>query len=155
MSRFATTKSCCFFGHRDADAGIQSMLYAVAEKHITQYKGTTFYVGGYGDFDRMSVCILHELKQKYPHIETIFVVAYLPTGKELEYDRHLYSETLYPEGLETVPRRFAVTHRNRWMVEHSDYLIAYVRKGYGCARTAMRFALKKGKQVINLYDCII
>ena len=35
-------------------------------------------------------------------------------------------ETIYPEGLEYTPRRFAISKRTQWMVQQSDYVIAYV-----------------------------
>ena len=143
-------QTCCFFGHHDTIAEIRSALYAEIENHITNHNVKTFYVGGYGNFDRMSVTILNELKRKYPQIEIILVLAYLPTEKKPEYETDLYDATLYPEGLETVPKRFAISHRNRWIVQQSDYLITYVRTSYGGAYKALQHAKRTGKQMINL-----
>ena len=36
-----------------------------------------------------------------------------------------FDGTFYPPGMETVPKRAAIVRANRYMVEHSDYLIAY------------------------------
>ena len=58
---------------------------------------------------------------------------------------------LYPE-LERVPPRFAITHRNRYMVEKADLVIAYVSRARGGAYQAYRHALRKGKTVINLAE---
>jgi len=145
-------QTCCFFGHRDANAEIYSALYSEIEKHITRYNVTTFYVGGYGGFDRMSAGALKTLKGKYPHIEIILVLAYLPTKKKTEYESDIYGSTLYPEGLEAVPKRFAIARRNRWIAERSDYLIAYVRESCGGAYEALRYAKRKRKKVVNLAD---
>lgn len=65
--------------------------------------------------------------------------AYLPT-KETQY-----KNTLYPEGLESVPLRFAISHRNKWMVEKSDYVIAYVNWNFGGAAQFYEMAKKKVK----------
>ena len=46
-------KICCFFGHRDTGDEIYPALYAEIEKHIILYGVRVFYVGGYGNFDRM------------------------------------------------------------------------------------------------------
>jgi len=45
---------------------------------------------------------LGELKRKYPHIRYFEVLAYLPKSQP----EH---ETLLPEGIETVPPRFAIS----------------------------------------------
>ena len=36
------SKTCCFFGHRNASTEIRPALYAEIEKHITQYKVAVF-----------------------------------------------------------------------------------------------------------------
>ncbi len=36
-----------------------------------------------------------------------------------------FDGTFYPPGMETVPKRAAIVRANRYMVDHSDYLIAY------------------------------
>ena len=142
-------KTCCFFGHRDTGIEIRPALYAEIVKHITQYGVGVFYVGGYGNFDDMSVDILRELKEKYPYIEIIGVLAYLP-GKKEEYKTKLYDNTVFPEGLEFVPRKYAISHRNRLIIQQSDYLISCVRTEYGGAYEALRYAKRNKKQTINL-----
>lgn len=60
-------------------------------------------------------------------------------------------DTIFPEGLELVPRRFAITHRNRWMVDQADYVVAYVDHNYGGAAQTLKYAKGKGtKQILNL-----
>ncbi len=142
---------CSFFGHRHVSDGIRAGLYAEIEKHITENKTDTFYVGGYGQFDALAAVILHEMKERYPHISVYRILAYMPT----EADGESYGKqhpTLYPEGLETVPRKFAITHRNRWMVRQSDYIIGYVLTGYGGAYEALKYARQQHKCVVNLAE---
>ena len=62
-----------------------------------------------------------------------------------------YDSTVYPP-LETVPRRFAISHRNRWMVETSDVVVAYVLHDWGGAAATLRCARKKKKQIISYFD---
>jgi hypothetical protein len=76
-------------------------------------------------------------------------LAYLPTGADKTGGDGRFP-TLYPEGLEFVPRRFAITRRNRWMVEQSDYVIAYVQTGYGGAYIALEHARQRGVKTVNL-----
>ena len=144
-------KICSFFGHRNTSSEIRTALYAEIEKHITQYGMTFFYVGNYGNFDYMSAAVTHELKQKYPHIEVCLVHSYMPVKKD-EYETNLYDSILLPDGMEFAVKRFAITHRNRFVVNESEYVIAYVRTTWGGAYQAMQYAKRKKKHVINLAD---
>lgn len=94
-----------------------------------------FLLGGYGAFDNMVAGVVRELKKKYPNITAVLVLPYLNrTAGFAGYDT-----TVYPP-LETVPKRFAISHRNRWMVENSDIVVAYVNYGWGGAATTLRYA---------------
>lgn len=108
---------------------------------------TTFYLGGYGAFDSLAASILREQKKQYPQIELVLVLAYLNT----ERNTSGYDSTVYPP-LETVPRRFAISHRNRWMVESADVVVAYVLHDWGGAATTLRCAKQKKKQIISYRD---
>ena len=111
-----------FCGHAQISQSekIEKWLYDVTQKLIEQ-GATTFYLGGYGAFDSLAASILREQKKQYPQIELVLVLAYLNT----ERNTSGYDSTVYLP-LETVPRRFAISHRNRWMVESADVVVAYV-----------------------------
>ena len=108
-----------FCGHSQItkEDKIASWLRTVTQSLIEQ-GATTFFLGGYGEFDSLAASILREQKKKYPQIKLVLVLAYLNTGKNTSG----YDSTVYPP-LETVPRRFAISHRNRWMVEASDVVV--------------------------------
>ena len=57
-----------------------------------------------------------------------------------------FDGTFYPPGMETVPKRAAIIQANRYMVEHSDYLIAYVRHSVSNAWDLVEYARKYEKQ---------
>lgn len=46
--------------------------------------------------------------------------------------------------------RYAIARRNKWMVEMSGYVIAYVKCNVGGAARYKTLAEKKGKTVLNL-----
>lgn len=106
-----------------------------------------FYVGNQGNFDRMVICCLKELKEQY-NINYAVVLAYLPHNKQSGNDN--FTNTILPDGIETVPIRFAISYRNKWMIEQSDYVIAYVKFSLGGAAQFMNIAEKKKKVVINI-----
>ncbi len=139
-----------FFGHRDVPASLQERLCGILTDLIENENADAFYVGSQGDFDGMVKRTLVELKQKYPQIRTAVVLAYLSNqsgGMCLDG-----IDTLYPEGLETVPPRFAIIRRNRWMIRNSDTVIVYARYSFGNAFKLKSIARQQGKRVINLAE---
>lgn len=138
--------ACTFFGHRDCPDSVKPELLAAIESLITEKNIHIFYVGNHGNFDRLVISVLNELKVLYPDINYYVVLAYLP-GKD--YGMQEY-ETVYPEGIETVPKRFAIDFRNRWMIDRSDYVISYVNRNFGGAAKAKSYAEKKRKVIINI-----
>ena len=142
-------KTCCFFGHREVTHNIIDKLKAIIESLIAENGVTEFYVGHQGQFDSMVYSILKELKAKYPQIRYTVVLAYMPD----EHIKDVYGEdTLYPDGLETVPKRFAISKRNDWMIRQSGVAVCYVHKITGGAVKFRDKAEKKGLQIIDVLN---
>lgn len=137
-----------FFGHKDTPKEIEPTLRSTLVDLIENHGATEFYVGNNGNFDTMVRRQLENLSQTYPITYNV-VLAYLPTKKS-EYDD--YTNTIYPEGIETVPKRFAISYRNKWMVEQSDIVITYVARTYGGAWQFKALAERQGKKVIELSE---
>ncbi|OUP11615.1 hypothetical protein [Anaeromassilibacillus sp. An200] len=138
-------KACCFCGHRDTPESILLSLEQKIQYLITQEQVQQFYVGNEGNFDRMARKSLYKLQQSYPWIQIAIVLAYLPHTRE-----ELSKDTLYPEGLENVPPKYAIIYRNRWMIDHCDYLISYVTRSYGGAVRMLSYAMQKKRTIFSL-----
>lgn len=140
-------KICTFFGHRRMQIDLEKLQEAIhiviAHFHVTQ-----FWCGGYGDFDHCAAEMVHRTKSNYPDIRLVRILAYLP-GKT---DRipEIYDASIYPEGLETIPQRFAISKRNQWMVDHSDVFIFAVDLQTGGAYQAYQRAKRQGKPIISI-----
>ena len=139
---------CTFFGHKDTPKEIEPTLRSTLIDLIENKNVTVFYVGNNGNFDTMVRRQLEDLSHTYP-ITCSVVLAYLPTEKN-KYDN--LSNTIYPEGLETVPKRFAISWRNKWMIKHSDYVVTYITHSWGGAAQFAKKARIQGKYIINLID---
>ena len=140
--------TCCFFGHREVTHNIRPKLIAIIENLITETGVTEFYVGHQGQFDRIVYAVLKELGIKYPHIRHTVVLAYMPD----EHIKEVYGEdTLFPDGMESAPRRFAISKRNDWMIQHSDYAVCYVHKITG---GAAKFREKAEKRRLKILDVL-
>ena len=110
-----------------------------------------FYVGNQGAFDSIVRSILRELAEQYANITYAVVLAYLPPERKDDLTQYLdYTDTMYPEGIETVPRRFAINWRNRWMLKQADYVVTYITHSWGGAAKFAEKAARSCKQIINL-----
>lgn len=139
-------KTCTFFGHRDTPQTVKASLQAVLCDLIEQGVDR-FYVGNQGNFDAMAAALLKELEQSRG-IRFEIVLAYLPKERDPFFETH----SILPEGIENVPPRFAIEYRNKWMIDHSDIVITYVRCSFGGAAKFKTLATKKNKTVIELSE---
>ena len=137
---------CTFFGHKDTPKEIEPTLRSTLIDLIENKNVNVFYVGNNGNFDTMVRRQLEDLSQTYT-ITYHVVLAYLPTEKN-KYDN--LTNTNYPEGLETVPKRFAISWRNKWMIQQSDIVVTYVTHNFGGAAQFKEMAERLNKHVINL-----
>ena len=55
-------------------------------------------------------------------------------------------------GHRSVPKRFAIIFRNKWMIKQSDYVITYVTEQLASGTAKFKeLAERQGKNIINLY----
>lgn len=137
---------CTFFGHKDTPKEIEPTLRSTLIDLIENKNVNVFYVGNNGNFDTMVRRQLEDLSQIYPITYSV-VLAYHPTEKN-KYDN--LTNTIYPEGLETIPKRFAISWRNKWMIDHSDIVVTYVTHSFGGAAKFKEMAERLKKTVIKL-----
>ena len=62
----------------------------------------------------------------------------------------MYDWIIIPEELSGVHPKAAITMRNRWMVDASDYVIACVRRDFGGAYETVKYARHIGRTVFDL-----
>lgn len=146
-------KSCFFIGHREADERLLPKLTAAIERLITEEQVSFFYVGGYGGFDRIAATAVKRIKLHHPEITLMLVLPYHPGERPIE-TLNGFDGTYYPEGLEKVPRRYAIVRANEIMAKQSDWLISYVRHGAGNSRRILEYAQKQGTACININDLL-
>ena len=141
--------NCTFFGHRDCPETIKPKLREALIDLITNYDVDMFYVGHQGRFDAYVHSELKKLKQEYPQINYAVVLAYMPR-KQNEYDD--YSDTMLPEGIESVHPHYAISWRNNWLLQQVDYVVSYITHSWGGAAQYAAKAKRQGKTVINIAD---
>ena len=140
---------CTFFRHSMVPKEIEPTLRSTLIDLIENKDVKMFYVGNHGQFDGMVHRTLCELSSLYP-ISYNVVLAYMPQKRD-NSDMTYYSDTILPDGVETVPKRFAISYRNKWMIQKSDYVVTYVTHDLGSgAAQFKKIAEKKRKKVIEL-----
>ncbi len=143
---------CCFFGHHDATDEIKDKLRQKIRSLIVNENAQKFYVGSHGRFDYMVLEVRSEMKNEFPHINYAVVLAYIPHHPSDEYSYCTPEESIFPGGLEKVPRKYGILWRNDWMLKRSDTVICYVWHCIGGSGRMVEKALKQGKRVINLVE---
>lgn len=112
------------------------------------------YLGGYGDFDDFAYDCCKKYKKSHPNVTLVYVTPYITVEyqkKHLNCEKKRYDLILYPE-IESIPKRYAITYRNKYMAEKADYIVAYVSHAWGGAYTMFKYAKRKGKEIFNLAD---
>lgn len=141
--------ACTFFGHRECPSELRDKLRTTIVDLIENHGIDFFYVGNQGQFDAMARNLLQEMETMSYQIEYAIVLAYMPLKTHKTED---FTDTMLPEGIEQIPKRFAISWRNSWMLKHSDYVVAYVTHSWGGAAKYMEMAIRQKKMVINLAD---
>ena len=145
---------CTFAGHRTVLSGgmdkrIHKALASILEKH----RDICFYCGGMGEFDILCAREAYKFKRGNPD-RNILIYLILPymmqkiqSGKGTSFE--LYDEIIIPGDIDALHYKQAIPQRNRWMVDHSQYLIAHVFR-HGGAWNTIKYAKKKNLTIYNL-----
>lgn len=155
-------KIICFLGHRILNKKEEikrRIMNTLKEKVPNGY--TTFLVGKHGEFDNLALNCCIDYKKTIDKKVNINIV--LTSIAKLKKDEFGYNSLdyyreqgckimIYDIEDEYFKRRIIVS--NRKMIEDSDLVISYadmskIRSG---AKIAIKYALKQGKEIINLYN---
>ena len=147
--------SCTFAGHREVyDCSLESSIELTIESILKKDNSFVFYCGDMGEFDEMCSAAVRTAKRRHPEIDIklMIVLPYMmpKVNTDKYFYENLYDEIIIPMELSDAHYKSAITKRNRWIVDQSDILIAYVYKEFGGAYTTLKYACSKKKEIINL-----
>lgn len=129
--------SCFMFGSRDAAESEYPRICQAVEEAIGDGV-RLFIVGRYGHFDGMARRAVCQAKRLHPQVRLEILAPYyncragadpLPPGAD---------GWLYPEGMERVPRQYAIVRANRLMAGNVEQVIAGVYHGLGNSAKLLR-----------------
>ncbi len=145
-----------FIGHRKVFAkNIAARLFSAIKTEIDN-GCLLFTMGTHGEFDSLALNACRQFRQNYSDLEIEVVITSLNTIKKNNgFDTFSYGDVktvMYD--IEDAYYKQQITLSNRQMIDTCDTLICYVdmsvyRSG---AKTALRYAQKKGLKIVNLYS---
>ena len=143
-----------FFGHREVwnIRELEAKLIPILKNVMDTHTYIEFYIGRNGEFDEFVASIIKRLKKEREMSYNILILVLPYTVKDMEYYEKYYDEMIIPESIGKAHYKNAISLRNRWMVDQTDLVIVNVERQSGGAYTAMRYAEKQNKQVINLNE---
>ena len=154
MLNIKIEKTCAFTGHRILGKDFNDEKLEETIVDIIKKGYDTFLVGMAIGFDNKCFNILKNLKR-----ENIKIIACIPCKNQDKFFKNEDKER-YQEYLKKVDKivcfgdeyvNGCMQIRNRYMVDNSSVLIAYLKYFKGGALYTVNYAKKQGLEIINLY----
>ena len=147
-----------FFGHREIErvSEIEGRLERLLYELITQKQYVQFLIGRDGEFDLLATSAVRRAVNCYGYGNTSLILV-LPYMKA-EYRDNEQSFLNYYDEVEICSEsadahyKSAIQVRNRNMIDRSDLVVCCIQHKNGGAYRTVKYAEKKGKQVINLSE---
>ena len=146
-----------FFGHREIRniRVMENRADKLVRDVIEKADFVEFFIGRNGDFDRIIASVIKRAQKSVRDDNSALILTLPYETAELRDNRESFEEyyndiTIY-EGNGRIHPKAAIGARNRYMIDISDLVIVYVKTEKGGAYSAMKYAEKQGKKVINLY----
>lgn len=140
------------FGHRYiADLRkLTDRLFPMIKELMQTKPYVSFLIGRNGEFDEDAASVIkHAQKELGKENNDITLVLPYAVARLAYYEKY-YDNIVIPERLYGVHPKSAITLKNRWMVDMSDLVIAYVERTNGGAYEALKYAEKRNKKIINI-----
>lgn len=149
------SNACAFTGHRELEADFTNKEILKRVEFMIQKGVNVFYCGMAKGFDLVAGETVLKLKKKYKEVKLIACVPYY--GQERGFEEkdkkryaHLLKKCDEKVLLSESYYKGCLLARNRYMVDRSAYLIAYLKKDVGGTAYTVNYALKKGLEVVYI-----
>ena len=103
------------------------------------------FLGGYGAFDDFARKCGRKYQKEHSNTKLVFVTPYINKSCE----ENMYDKIIYPP-IEDKPPKFAISYRNKWMIERADIVIAYITHAWGGAYQTYKHAKNSKKYIYNV-----
>lgn len=145
-------RSCAFTGHRKMEDNFDAQLLRSAVENLVGRGVVSFYCGMAMGFDLIAADVVLEVKKKCPQVRLIACVPcpeqqkYFPAAEKSKYERILP----LCDRVEIIAEKYykgCMLARDRFMVDNSDLVLAYMNKDDGGTAYTVRYARSKNKEI--------
>ena len=138
-----------FFGHRYIDNPFR--IADRLEEEIRRLLSEHEYVGRDGEFDQFASSAVLRVRKQYrdDNSSLVLVLPYEYLNNEESYHDY-YSDVEISYAASKAHPKAAIQIRNREIVERADLILCCIEREKGGAWQTVRYAMKQGKDVINL-----
>ncbi len=142
----------CLFGHRDfcGHKLLDVRLFELLQKIIGEKCFVEIYIGRSGEFDIYAASVIKRVQKAVGNSNNELICVLPYKTKDIEYYEQYYDSLIIYEPIGSAHPKNIITIRNRWIVELCDLVICYVERENGGAYSAMKYAQRLNKEVINL-----
>ena len=154
MNNLIKIYTISFFGHRKLYdiRQIDERLSPLLKELIQTKPYVVFLIGRHGEFDEYVASLIKRVQKEVGSDNNDLTLVLPYTMADVEYYEKYYDSVIIPELVDGVHPKFAITLKNRWMVEQADLVIVNVEHRKGGAYTAMKYAERNNKKIINICD---
>jgi len=140
------------FGHREMNDCLKTeeKLCALVRDLLRTEQYVEFYIGRHGEFDILAASVVKRERKIFGKEKCGLTLVLPYSDKDMEYYDKYYDSIIIPECLNRAYPKGAITKRNRWMVEECDLIVCYVERESGGASTALKYAKRLEKDIVNL-----
>lgn len=157
-------KTCAFLGnnydkHRSSHYTPPNLKEKLEKEIINLIENqdvTTFFVGEIGGYEIDAYDVVLEVQKKYPQICILLVISQMTELHKMgdNNDNYIikrrgFDDFILPPKCEFGYKRLSIVYRNRFIIENTDFIIAYNRYE-GKAHKFCKQAQNKGITVIEL-----
>ena len=115
---------------------------------LVEHQGADkFLLGGFTPFAFSVISAVKKLKEKYPYIECIVVLAEEPDISDMS-ELKTDPRRIYMPALSAFGKRDAELVRDVWLVDHSDIVVCYPPQDGKKDERFINYATRKGKTVL-------
>ncbi len=146
----------CFFGHRQIENAltVENRLESIIRNLLLEKEYVEFLVGRNGDFDLLAASTVLRLKRavRDDNSSLVLVLPYLTAeykNNQASFGR-CYDEIEVSSAAAHGHFKAAIQARNREMVDRSDLVVCCIQHQSGGAYQSVQYAIKQGKQILNL-----
>ena len=139
------------FGHRKIHdlKMIEKKLSSIISNILREHENVEFLIGRQGEFDEYAASIIKRELKKYEMCNAVLVLILPYSVTDIEYYKKYYDDIIIPECLNRVHPKAAAFEKNKYMINSSNLVVAYVNEKGG-AYKSLQYAIKEGKKMVNI-----